>query len=403
MKLYKYFMAAVVMAAVLTGCRTRVDPYYPRENQRPGTNQGGNGNQDKPQQEKDPELQENTTWKITYEGRKVVNGVYTDEISVNNVSATQKYLVSVISRAKLDTYGADYLAFFKHELEQSPDYIYQGAPEVIEFERLRHGQWFGFVIGLDGNNKLTGEYACTVFYVDEEEASDEYNNWIGEWTVSDGTISYDISISKVEANLVYLVKKWEVRPNAPSDWVQMDLEYLEAFFEPSNGRLYFVSQYIATYDDEDLNGATVDELFLGQIDYTGIQQGYEMGLYIVPEEGIDLAYAEEDSEGKVFIHPCDIEVNVGKDKFIGKFNCMQYVYQEVKSGEWHVYNQNVARFADNVGSPILLSMVKTNAGAVAPTSIVKRNGKLATIGEEKPLRGKVYQPREGRVATAVKL
>lgn len=402
MKLYRYLMAAVLMAAVLTGCRTRVDPYYPRDNQRPGTNQGGNGNQGNTDQNKDPELKENKTWEISYEGRKVVNGAYTEEIHVNNVADDQKYLVSVIPRANLDTYGADYLAFFKHELEEYSDYIYQGAPEVIEFERLRHGQYFGFVIGLDDNNKLTGEYASTVFYVEEEEASKEYNDWIGEWTVSDGSISYVISISKVEANLVYRVDGWEVRQNAPKDWVQMNQEYLEAFFEPSDGRLYFVSQYIQSYTDGDIN-EDVDELFLGQIDYTGIQQGYEMGLYIVPEEGIDLAYAELESDENATIRPCNVTVNVGNDKFYGKFYCIQYVYQEVNSGAWHVYNQDVASFADNVGSPILLSMVKNNNGGAAPTSIVRRNGKLAATGEEKPLRGRVYQPREGRVATAVKL
>ena len=85
MKLYRYLMAAVLMAAVLQGCRTRVDPYYPRDHQRPGGNQG-NGQPSQPEDpQKDPELKENTTWQISYEGRKIVDGAYTEEIRVNNI------------------------------------------------------------------------------------------------------------------------------------------------------------------------------------------------------------------------------------------------------------------------------------------------------------------------------
>ncbi|MBQ9410427.1 MAG: hypothetical protein IJU21_02335 [Bacteroidales bacterium] len=400
MKLYRYLMAAVLMAAVLQGCRTRVDPYYPRDNQRPGGNQG-NGQPSQPEDpQKDPELKENTTWQISYEGRKIVDGAYTEEIRVNNVPASQKYLVSVINKANYSTYGGDLMAFLKNELENNSEYVYQGAPEVIQFGRFRHGTWYAFVIGLDSNKKLTGEYAYTKFEVKEEEASAEYISWLGNWTVSDGHLSYNISITQEEANQVYRVDGWEVLEKPGEDWVQMDMENLEAFFEPSDGRLYFVSQYIWTYEDEDLDGDKVDEFFLGIIDYDGITE--EMGLYIVPDEGIDLAYAQKDDD-KAYIYPCNVSVNVGSDVFEGKFYCMQYLYQEVKNGNWHYYNQDSVSFFDNAGSFCPITMVSTKAGAAVPSRIVRRNGKIALTGEDKPLRGKVYQPREGRVVNAVKL
>ena len=407
MKLYRYLMAAVLMAAVLTGCRTRVDPYYPRDNQRPGTNQGGNGNQGNTDQNKDPELKENKTWEISYGGRMTKvdedsgKEVLCEKIIVNNILPdNQKYLVSVINKTNYASYHGDILAFMKYELETNSQDIYQGETQVIPFSLFRHGTWYAFVIALDNNKKLTGEYAWCKFDVEEEVPTEEYLSWLGKWTVSDGRVSYDLTISKEEANQIYRVDGWEVRDGL-NDWVQMNQEYLEAFYEPSNGRLYFVSQYIFTYNDEDLDGASVDELFLGQIDYDGITE--EMGLYIVPDEGIDLAYAVLESDDNAQIYPCNIEVNVGNDKFYGKFYCMQYVYQEVKTGVWHVYNQDVLSFFDNVGGQRQVSMVKINNGGAAPTSIVRRNGKLAATGEEKPLRGRVYQPREGRVATAVKL
>lgn len=400
MKLYRYLMAALVTAAVLSGCKTRVDPYYPRGNQRP---EGQTPQPSTPDPQTDPELKPNSTWQISYEGRKVVDGAYTEEIRVNNIAANQKYLVSVINKANYATYGGDLMAFFKNELEYNSDYVYQGAPEVIQFGRFRHGTWYAFVIGLDANKKLTGEYAYQKFTVEEEEASVEYLSWLGNWTVTDGHISYNLMISQEESNQVYRLDGWEIRENAPSDWVQMDLEYLEAFFEPSNGRLYFVSQYITTYEDEDLDGAEVDELFLGVIDYDGISE--EMGLYIVPDEGMDLAYAEQDNEENVSISPCNIQVSVGNDTFNGKFYCMQYVYQEVKSGYWHYYNNDSVSFFDNSGSPRKVTMTRTKGEANVLRSAVKRNGKAGLTGEDKPLRGKVYQPRSEQrvVKEAVKL
>ena len=331
-----------------------------------------------------------------------MDGAYTEEIRVNNVPANQKYLVSVINKANYSTYGGDVLAFLKNELEYNSEYVYQGAPEVIQFGRFRHGTWYAFIIGLDDNKKLTGEYAYCKFTVEEEDPTVEYLSWLGNWTVTDGHISYNIKISQEESNQVYRLDGWEIRENAPSDWVQMDLEYLEAFFEPADGKMYFVSQYITTYEDDDLDGAKVDELFLGIIDYDGISE--EMGLYIVPDEGIDLAYAEQDDEDNVTIRPCDIRVSVGNDTFNGKFYCMQYVYQEVSNGNWHYYNNDTVSFFDNAGGLRSISMVKTKADANVSRSIVKRNGKAHLTGEDKPLRGKVYVPREGRVVKgAVKL
>ena len=400
MKLYRYLMAAVVMAALFTGCRTRVEPYYPSGNQRPGGNSGQPSTPSTPQT--DPELKENTTWQISYEGRKIVEGAYTEKIQVNNIPITQQYLVSVINKANYATYGGDLLAFFKNELANNSDHVYVGAPEVIQFSRFRHGTWYAFVIGLDSKKNLTGEYTYCKFNVDEEEPTAEYLSWLGNWTVSDGRISYDIQISKEEANQVYRLDGWEIM-KGNSDWFQMDQEYIETFFEPSDGRMYFVSQYIRTYiEDILIDDAEVDELFLGVIDYDGITE--EMGLYIVPDEGIDLAYAQQEDEDHVTINPCNITSTVGNDTFDGKFFCMQYVCQEVSNGNWHYYNNDSVSFFDNAGSPLQVTMVRTKGETNVNRSAVMRNGKAILTGEDKPLHGKVYRPRsENRAVKAVKL
>lgn len=333
------------------------------------------------------EARENANWQVSYEGRKVVDGSYVEEIRVNNVPAEQQYLVSIINKANYSSYGGDLLEFFKYELAHNSDYVYQGSPAVIQCERFRHGTWYAFVIGLNKNKELTGEYAYCMFTVEEEAPSAEYLSWLGNWTVSDGNISYNIKVSKIEANNVYRIDGWEVR-NDTYYWVQMNQEYLEAFFEPANGRLYFVSQYITSYYDESLDGATVDELFLGLIKHNG-------STYIVPTEGIDLAYAQHDDEELASVRPCSIKIDIDNDTFEGNFSCMQYVYQEVQNGNWHFYNKESISLLRNV------TMVKTKGEANIPRSTVMLRGKAHLTSEDKPLRGIVYEPRAGRVIKGI--
>jgi hypothetical protein len=340
---------------------------------------------------------ENTTWKIAYNGRVDKDGGRVEEIVITDVPSNQKYIVSVISLAQYVTFGGDIMDYLNYELEHNSDYVYQGSPQTIYLNPVRHGTWYAFIIGLDKDKKLTGEFAFNSFDVAEESESAEYKFWIGDWTVSDGTVSYNLQISHIENNQVYRIDGWEVRRNAPSGWTQMDQEYLEAFFEPSNGRLYFQSQYICTYTDQDLNGEMVDELFLGQIYYNGIQEGE--GYYIIPQEGIDLAYAEKTADNKGTLQPCNIETNVGADLFQGKICRMQYLYQEIKSGGFHFYN-DPNKFKDLLSfTNGNLIMVKTDSNSPVPASI-SRCGFGTTDG--KPLRGKVYQPREDRILKAIR-
>ena len=119
MKPVRYFIGAILMAAVLTGCHTRIEPYYPREN-RPG-NSGESQNTEK---EKELVLTQNKTWTITYAGRKVVRGETVEDIRVTNVPAGQKFLVSVINRPSYASYEGDLAAFFKNELAECGDYVY---------------------------------------------------------------------------------------------------------------------------------------------------------------------------------------------------------------------------------------------------------------------------------------
>lgn len=386
MKLIKYFVTAITMAVVLAGCATKIE--------RNGNNNPTPTPDPKPD---DPQtefvLRENKSWTVEYGGRKTdeEKGVY-EEIVVNSVPAGQLYLVSVINRANYDSYDGDLEAFLKNEYKYNSDYVYTGSPQTMEFGRFLHGTWYAFVIGLDSQKKLTGEYAYSKFNVDEEDPTPEYLSWVGSWKVSQGGYTYNITVSQAEANMIYRVDGWEVISGDP-DWNQMNYEddYLETFYEPTDGNMYFTSQYITSYQDEDLGGETVEEYFFGQIDYDGIHE--KMGLYIIPEEGMDLAYARHNGEDNASVNPCRVKVDVGKDKdYETQFYCMQYVY---KAGQdYLLYNQQVPALPMN--------MVRTQDSgklSLRTRNAVKRS---ALSSEDTPRRGRLYQPHAESNSRSVK-
>ena len=350
--------------------------------------QGGGrtpGQDERPAQETF-KLQENKDWNIGYAGRVEFTEqdgsvIPVDDILVQGTGATP-YLVSVISRDNYASYEGDLEAFLKDELAYNSDYVYNSSPMTIHFDPFRHGTWYGFVIGLTEDKKLTGEYAYAKFEVSEEEPTAEYLAWLGKWTIGSGRVSYDITISQEEANYVYRIDGWETGSSIDKNTgTVMDQEYLETFFDASTKRMYFTSQYIQSYKDEYLGD--VDELFLGQIDYDGILA--PQGLYIITDEGLDLAEARMAQDGTAAtVLPCSVRTNIdNKEEFEAPFYNMQYFCDDGK--QWYVYNENVPTLP--------LAMVRKGGGH-APAVTLRSSG---SARREFSRRGTVSAPSRGCV------
>lgn len=379
------FIALVAVAAVATvGCTKHEAPYRHDGNQ-PGdpSGHGNGGGQQGGGSGQNIQLTEKA-WVISYDGRQTVDGQRVEVISVSDVPSGTSYLVSVINRANFSSYEADLLAFFKDELKAAGDYIYTGNTQTVLFDPFRHGTWYAFIIGLDKNLELSGEYAYRKFTVEEEEATEEYKSWLGNWTVSKGNVSYPITVSQEEANFVYRVDGWETGSSI-DQWngTVMNQEYIETFFD--NGCMFFTSQFIQTYDDENLG--TLDELFLGQIDYDGIN--YVQGLYIIPTEGIDVAAAYMDAPGKASIEGCRVQASIEKEVFQTEFYNMQYFC--TNGNNWYHYNDNVPAF------PLAMTRGGNGAGALSLRGIQTKAGETGS----KTLRATRFVPKDQKVATAV--
>ena len=177
---------------------------------------------------------------------------------------------------------------------------------------------------------MTGNYAETTFTLQQETASAAYNKWLGSWRVSNGLMGFDLDISALDNNFLYRIDGWE-RGQAVA--FQMDQEYLEGEFWAPNGFLYIRSQFLGTYDDDNLG--TVDELFMGNIFDSN-------GLTIIIDEGIDLAVMVPADGGMAELQPMEVTLKTDSGDYTTKFHSMQYYMWAHNTGEWHPYNSNVA-------------------------------------------------------------
>ena len=374
------FVMAIAIAA-LSGCRKHDRPE--RQHSGSGNGNGEEGNSGHNTEQVVFNLKQNANWTIAYGGKDVRDGYKVEVINIDNVPANTIYIVSVINRENYATYGGDLESFMKNELEAAGDYIYQGSPEEILFDPFRHGTWYAFVMALNSDHKLTGEYNYLKFTVEEEEPTEDFNKWIGNWTATQGQYSYDLTITSLEANYIYKVEGWETGKYLQEE---MNQEYLETFYD--NGRMYFVSQYIQSYEE---NETTMEECFLGEVDYDGILN--EQGLYLIQDEGIDLAYAAMLEDGSANIVPCKVTTYIGNnnEEFTADFYDMKYFVWSVGDKAWYHYNDDVATLP-----------MKMTRNAVAPTST---KAPAVYRGQNtRPLRGKVFVPKDKKKAVkAVKL
>lgn len=341
-------MAAVAVVLAVAGCRK-----HERYQRQSGGSDSGSTVVEPVAQF---ELSRNDSWKIEYGGRQTrPDGKV--EVFTTRVPNNVIYLISVLSLDDYASYNNDKKQFMENELkwvmgmdsEQQKKYIYTG-PETIYLDPLRSGDWLAFIIAIDSDNNLTGEYSYLSFSIEQEEPTPEYKKWIGTWKVTgklDGSsseeVSYILSVDSEENNYMYRVYGWETLENKNESWKQKDEEDLVTFFD--SGDMIFTSQYIRTYEDKEYND-TVEEVFLGEIFYKGAAD--TPGLYIIEEEDIDLAKASFKDEKQATIEPVEVRTVIGEGKEAENVETvyydMKYFGWSQKEMGWFVYNEHVGIF-----------------------------------------------------------
>lgn len=387
-----FLLAAVAVMSLAAACNKHEVVNHGRGN--------GRDDNEKPSQPTTPtytfELKENKTWNIGYLGRQDYQEndgttIRVDAIDVSGIDGGGSYLVSVISRDNYSSYSGDVAQFLKDEAQYNNEYVYTDRYQTIYFDPFRHGTWYGFIIGLNPDKSASGEYAYAKFEVVEEEPNEAYLKWIGSWNVSDGKgIFYPLVVSQLEANYIYRVDGWETGSSIGRDGTVMDQEYLETFYDAPSGSMFFTSQYIQTYTDDNLG--EMEECFLGQIDYDGITE--EMGLYIITDEGLDLAEARFSGDGQsAQLLPCSVRAQVGNDTFESNFYNMQYFGWATAKEQWYPYNDNVPSLP--------MTMVRSeggNGGGNGDNPPAPKVGRRNVSAPAMPARAKVHVSKADRPA-----
>ena len=342
----KTFALAAIAALALTGC-IKHEPYghrpYPDDGGGDGGHGGGGGNN-----QEQLIVREHAEWAIQYVGREDFLNDFGEIERVERFShkynGTGYFIIRFVRPDDFkNAYNSDAAGFFTYEAEslladakndgvnfwQYTDEVFDAKTPDILFNRLRSGTWTAFLIELDNTGKVTGNYAETTFTLQQETASAAYNKWLGSWRVSNGLMGFDLDITALDNNFLYRIDGWE-RGQAVA--FQMDQEYLEGEFWDPNGFLYIRSQFLGTYDDDNLG--TVDELFMGNIFDSN-------GLTIITDEGIDLAVMVPMDGGTAELQPMEVTLKTDSGDYTTKFHSMQYYMWAHKTGEWHPYNANV--------------------------------------------------------------
>ncbi len=161
---------------------------------------------------------ENAAWTVAYAGAGTINGTnYDHTVSVKSTDENY-YFVTVTTVEDFTTAGiktvaeanlADLKAFldgFNAENGTSykvVDMLFKG--DGVEAFNLEAGDWYAIAIGVDQNGELTGLYAKSeVISIQEEEPTEEYLAWIGDWTFTGSNgAAYNVTFEKKVSNRSY--------------------------------------------------------------------------------------------------------------------------------------------------------------------------------------------------------
>lgn len=355
---------AIAAMIVLGGCSTRIEPYRPSGGG--GGGQGGGGNTPQPQ----PTVQvtERTDWKVEYKGRvdyKEDDGTVSrvEEFFFNYTGDNLFILVTLSDEDYANFYDSQVKNLIDGEVKDlntraqnegkqvsEMDNVYTKRIKTLYADIMIHGWYNAFLVELDRNGKATYNYCRADMEVKEEAASPDYLGWLGTWNVSDGYVGYDIQVTAIENNYLYRVDGWETGPAAGSTQMNQDDDWIEARLI-DDGTLSFFIQFIASYENYESLG-NVDYMFVGTyVESTGEK--------VDDWEGWEVAWAENDGNGKTVLCAANTEYEVDGKVYKPHFNGMRYSLYSYKDESWHHFHDAVPTFLEQKNWQ--MSMTRTKA------------------------------------------
>lgn len=315
-------------------------------------------------------LSQTDDWKVTRsEQRENNQEKYSVEFGSNaarcHIAFFDKKLVDNISeqeevKEEIDTYGGlrlqlgedgqiflfsvlDYLVF--DELYEYWGY-YDSDKNYFEQESFKEnsafflprqssGDYYAVAIGFDDNGVPTFEYSSTLVTIKPETASQEYKNWLGEWTLTgENKISYNLKLEEGDPNFTYYVYGWECSKSVHNNSCDIECtdhmvytdfsEYelgIPFYFDALNGELNVNSLLIGA--EQDSNGGNLYWGLYGQTEYM------EENLAILLDND-KIASAAQTADGQTTLNGLDSKAELydqeGNTTVVNfKYNSLGYV------------------------------------------------------------------------------
>lgn len=356
---------AIAAMIVLGGCSTRIEPYRPSGG---GSHSGGGSGSGGTTPQPTVQVTERTDWKVEYKGRvdyKEDDGTVSrvEEFFFNYTGDNLFFLVTLSDEDYANFYDSQVKNLIDGEVKDlntraqnegkqvsEMDNVYTKRIKTLYADIMIHGWYNAFLVELDRNGKATYNYCRADMEVKEEEASPDYLGWLGTWNVSDGYVGYDIQVTAIENNYLYRVDGWETGPAAGSTQMNQDDDWIEARLI-DDGTLSFFIQFIASYENYESLG-NVDYMFVGTyVESTGEK--------VDDWEGWEIAWAENDGNGKTVLCAANTEYEVDGKVYKPHFNGMRYSLYSYKDESWHHFHDAVPTFLEQKNWQ--MSMTRTKA------------------------------------------
>lgn len=232
----------------------------------------------------------NPAWTVNYVGAGVIGDQDFDHVITVNSTDRNTYAITVVYADLWDVNDLrDMAELFVDNLKNTvaewnsyygtsttlADWLYTGsASDAFD---LDPDYYKAVAIGITPAGEVSGLYAVSeVFEVVEPIATEDYNAWLGDWTVvGENGVEFDITLSKHLANKSFWMSGWEGFEDLP-----VDVEYSKQ----RNDLTFYAQKVAEDYYLKSLD-AEVDMYFLGSDD-EGQFYDIKDGMYYIAIAGV---------------------------------------------------------------------------------------------------------------------
>lgn len=329
------------------------------------------------------DLEECNDWVMAYQ-RGEKDGEVIEYFTIQCETGNCFYFTTV-NKLLLEAYEMtleDYISYYvlESEIPQLQQMGYEMTELLVDQSytlsgnRMESGDYYAIAIGFTKDGTATGYYSAHEFQIFEQTATEEYQKWLGTWTLTDANNqTFDITVHHYDNNFLYAITGWECGTGLRFDFSTAFEDVLAFAASYNDGKLGFEETFV-TYLASSESAESYDLYFglwgRGSLTYNG--KTYEDSY--IGFEGLTMAQAttEDGQNGTlegITITETDFEINYQKMGF---------------AGLPLVENLNISIWNEPMVFPITMTKkaeAATQQSVSAPAVMIKKSPKAEAAGK----------------------